>query len=567
MNQHRVASSKKESSVPNLTKEKLFTSSGEKIKEEDHKFRGLMKKCVKEWLENSSSHGFSNMIRADSWMIKIVWLILVFIFMAYCIFTVISIIMTYFKYEVVVSYKIISDSPSPFPAITICNLNTFDVSNDLSTGAYLEKILTNNSLTPAIALSENDTAILKVDQINRILRAYATSDKNLSSDDLKKKGFTIDTILVSCFYNNEECFAENFHWFRDNDFGNCYTFNDLFDGNNQKIESLKTSKSGSDNGLKMEIFVGVAGRQDLFTVKRGIRVVVHERGVRPLLKYDGIEVSTGAATHLAISRTTYSNEPPPYSSCRSDPNNILAGDSDYHKYTLLISRYSLALCYEICLQYEQIVPNCDCGDPSIPIVHSNLTICHNMDSLKCVKDQRDFFDSNKNIHEVCGKFCPNDCDQMVYSTAISQSIYPTDYYASVLQNQDNLIDRFNPSYVYSASNNRRKRSIAGSDSLVKTNSTNHINASNSQILSYSSTTLSTEKLKESSSTTESGTRPDLADLASSMLMISVFYDNLRITQIRELPAINFETMLGLIGGQFGLFMGASFLSFAEIFEM
>ncbi|RNA20730.1 FMRFamide-activated amiloride-sensitive sodium channel isoform X1, partial [Brachionus plicatilis] len=573
MSQHRVATpSKRVSPLPISQKEKVFLDPEKQKKREEHEVQELLKKCVKEWCENTSSHGFSNMIRTDSWIIRIVWIILVLLFIGYCSFTVVSIILDYFKYEVVVSYKIVSDSPSPFPAITICNLNPFDYGTDEYTGTYLQNALINNSINPYIKLSTNDTAILKVDEIRSIIKAHATADKNLTSDDLKKKGFTIDTMLISCFYNNEECSLEKFHSFRDNDFGNCYTFNDLFDGNNQRIDSLKTSKSGPENGLKMEIFVGVSGIQDVFSIKTGIKVVIHERGVRPILKYDGIEVSTGVAANIVVSRTNFSKQPLPYSSCRSDPENLLSTDSKYHKYTLSISRYYQKLCYEICLQYEQIVPNCQCADPSIPIVDSNLTICSNAKSLNCVKEQRDSFDSSKNIDEVCGRFCPDKCDRMIYSTSISQSSYPTNYYASILSGQSNLISKFYPpaSFIPSDSSLTQQTTTVASKIVNQSNTTtaNSFTSNTteaSKIVNQSNTT--TANSFTSNTTKSNEIFPGKSDLVSSVAMISIFYDELQYTFIEESPALNFETLLGLMGGQFGLFMGASFLSFAEILEM
>lgn len=456
-----------------------------------------------------------------------------------------------------VSYKIISDSPSPFPAITICNLNPFDFGTYESTGIYLQNIIFNNSLNSKIELSENDTAIVKIDEIRNIIKAHATSDKSLSFDQLRNKGFTLNTMLVSCFYNNEECFLNDFHLFRDNDFGNCYTFNDIFDGNRKIKDTLKTSKSGLENGLKMEIFVGISGKQDFFSIKKGTKVAIHQRGVRPLLKYDGIELSTGIASNIAISRTNYSQEPPPYSKCRSNPNTFLSDDSVYHSYTLSISKYYQKLCYEICLQYEQIVPNCDCADPSIPIVNFNFAICNNKTSLNCVKKQRDFFDLNKNIDEVCGKFCPSDCEQITYSTSISQSIYPTDYYSNILALQNNLLDKFNPPILFNPVDRKEAPIPDSKNSINET-------AFNDFLTSDKFNSQTNQSLDQGKNIKKP---PGKSDLSSSVLMLSIFYENLQYTYIKESPAMEFDTMLGLIGGQFGLFMGASFLSFIEILEM
>jgi hypothetical protein len=53
----------------------------------------------------------------------------------------------------------------------------------------------------------------------------------------------------------------------------------------------------------------------------------------------------------------------------------------------------------------------------------------------------------------------------------------------------------------------------------------------------------------------------------SLSRIIVNYRELRYTQIDETAAISFEQLLGSIGGNLGVFVGASFLTFFEVIEM
>ena len=50
-------------------------------------------------------------------------------------------------------------------------------------------------------------------------------------------------------------------------------------------------------------------------------------------------------------------------------------------------------------------------------------------------------------------------------------------------------------------------------------------------------------------------------------MISVYYDSPYITIIQETELVNFDTLIGIVGGQLGLCIGVSFLSLAETAEM
>eukprot|EP00058_Branchiostoma_floridae_P006648 XP_002592136.1 hypothetical protein BRAFLDRAFT_85007 [Branchiostoma floridae] len=52
----------------------------------------------------------------------------------------------------------------------------------------------------------------------------------------------------------------------------------------------------------------------------------------------------------------------------------------------------------------------------------------------------------------------------------------------------------------------------------------------------------------------------------NILVLNVYYESLNYELIQQMPAIETEGLLGDLGGQMGLFLGASFLSLVEIFE-
>ena len=61
-----------------------------KLVEKDKKekeLNSLMKECIKDWCEDTTSHGFSNMVKTDSWIIRITWIILIIVSMAYCMYS------------------------------------------------------------------------------------------------------------------------------------------------------------------------------------------------------------------------------------------------------------------------------------------------------------------------------------------------------------------------------------------------------------------------------------------------------------------------------------------------
>ncbi len=59
----------------------------------------------------------------------------------------------------------------------------------------------------------------------------------------------------------------------------------------------------------------------------------------------------------------------------------------------------------------------------------------------------------------------------------------------------------------------------------------------------------------------------LEDVKESVILLNVNYETMVSTIVEETPAMTFPTLLGNLGGQLGLFLGMSFLSFIELFEI
>jgi hypothetical protein len=60
---------------------------------------------------------------------------------------------------------------------------------------------------------------------------------------------------------------------------------------------------------------------------------------------------------------------------------------------------------------------------------------------------------------------------------------------------------------------------------------------------------------------------ELNGTVNNLISIDIYYENLEYTRISQLPKMDFFDMISNIGGDLGLFIGISFLSFAEIIEI
>ncbi len=142
---------------------------------------------------------------------------------------------------------------------------------------------------------------------------------------------------------------------------------------------------------------------------------------KPLIKYEGIEISPGHTSNIGITRTFYSQLSSPYGDCRNDVETSSDSDSDYYKYTVLRGRYTRNYCYEICFQYKYAIGICNCSDPSVNSNVNNARTCGLQDST-CLSDQRKEFSTSN-----CDTDCPETCEKVDYSLKLSISSYPSKY--------------------------------------------------------------------------------------------------------------------------------------------
>ena len=81
---------------------------------------------------------------------------------------------SYLSFGVSVNYMTVDESPSLFPAITVCNLNPFDFSNTNFNKTYFNMILNINNLSSSVSLSDGAEAYSTVNNISTLIKAYIT---------------------------------------------------------------------------------------------------------------------------------------------------------------------------------------------------------------------------------------------------------------------------------------------------------------------------------------------------------------------------------------------------------
>lgn len=166
---------------------------------------------------SSTIHGYPNIFEHKTIFFKILWFTFLCCSIAGCSYLITRTLTDYFNYDVVTEYDIVYEVPTEFPCVTICNLDPF-VSD------YSEDIIKNLLMNIGLSFSSLATLLksdLKLVQYLLLLNAHAT----LNDTQKQLLGHPFEKMLISCNFNWKDCSIEDFEWYYDIIYGNCYRFN------------------------------------------------------------------------------------------------------------------------------------------------------------------------------------------------------------------------------------------------------------------------------------------------------------------------------------------------------
>ncbi len=340
------------------------------------------------------------------------------------------------------------------------DLNSYDGNTARET---LNQVLNSNNIT------SKKFNIVK-DYIDQAGFIFKSGFEKLASDgnfDFFLNGFYLNQMIISCTFQGVSCEAADFYYYHDYNYGSCFSFN-LGKVNNaspkyltEKRDILKSEKSGWENGLQLELFVGSETSQQQYAYKSGVRVIVHNQSITPFPNIDGIDVATGQQTNIMISRSFIKHLSEPYSQCiNPNKNEIDWNKNDIFKfmknyYDEKFESYSQKFCLKVCLQ-KYLIENCNCFDPQYPMNTTNITSCYKVTQINCINDLSAIFYETSKANECYSKcsvsyfeiFLSNfynknnihfifesikiECEYSFYDIETTIANYPTEWYSGLL---------------------------------------------------------------------------------------------------------------------------------------
>ena len=347
---------------------------------------------------------------------------------------------------------------------------------------------------------------------NEQIKSYFEYKWRNEGYDLFLASFWVWQLISGCEFQGRRCTRNDFYWYHDYYYGNCYRFNGGSDLENQtrrdgrydSQSTRKAYKTGWRNGLRLSLTAGSQSKQLQYVYKNGFRIIIHNQTIYSFPDQDGIDVSALMHTNIGIKRKFLRRLPSPYSDCIDELSEADAAKNDILKEMLnqiqsnKIKQYQNDYCMAICLQ-KFIVNKCKCLKLSLASLNVNFydekgnltTGCYLKTDVECMVSADKEYHNSDAIKE-CYSQCPNECNKLLYELQVSQSRFPNQWFTDAF-----LID------------------------------------------------------KEE----------------SSPLAVNIFYETLEYQLITETPQFTFDYLVANIGGYLSLFTGMSFLTFIEFFEL
>lgn len=244
---------------------------------------------------------------------KIFWLIILIIGLIGCLSQIIYFLESYYSYGVITNLESMKPDYLPFPAVTICNINSFrrefeqcvkEIKNYHECFGLNDTDETGVSGKANITLPEciYDMRAFPNFKSSRFEWIYLLMSQKRTSR--MKYGHQFEDLVRFCVYDKWSCDSSDFKMTVSHLYGNCYTFN-------SKVEKYLSHHSGPVNGLELELDLEF-DRYSTFTQTVGARVQIHDPYLEHSIDKKGMFLSPGFETNIAVTKSIISRLPSPY---------------------------------------------------------------------------------------------------------------------------------------------------------------------------------------------------------------------------------------------------------------
>ncbi|XP_067036372.1 acid-sensing ion channel 2-like [Acropora muricata] len=463
------------------------------------------------FLENTTLHGARFLVTGSVFR-RLFWTVALVSSFAYCALQIYNTLEAFSErpFSTKITTKTSNKAETvPFPAVTICNYNSF---NRRRFKSYVQQNSTSNWSDEEVNRRLNLYEKFMIERNNdffspEMIKQYPEMTERVMEEHLHYLvlfSHVIEEMLLpkssfgkACTINDLLCGPKNFKPLYNTQFGKCFTFNS---GQDQS-PIIKASLEGQTGGLKLQLNVERESYLlDPSNPYVGLTVLVHDQKSFPLMEHFGFAVHPGVRTLVAVKRKKFHNLPSPFSTkCIKDRSLQMLVNTSFS--------YSKPACIIGCIS-KFIVENCKCRP--IEYKDRSVPLCGPMDTILCLFPKYNEFVVSKEKAD-CEESCTQPCEQTEYETTLSYAGLQRDVFIKWLnssQDTTGMYENF-PKMTYS----EKKEYID-----------------------------------------------------ENIISLDVYFQDLNYDEIVQVPKFEIFSLIANLGGNFGLFLGISLLSILEILD-
>ncbi|XP_033763356.1 uncharacterized protein LOC117344638 [Pecten maximus] len=341
-----------------------------------------------EFSDSTTLHGLRYIAMSDAFFLRrLVWFLLVLVCSGVMTFQIVDRIMYYYENPVNVNVKVNYNQSLYFPAVTLCNQNTFRAT--AATDQELYRLIE--------TVYKKSLKSFNVSELDVYNASHLAISELFWLTGHKKNNLIVKQ--VSCTWGDLPCGPENFTTVL-TDHGLCYTFN----SNTDPSSVLITSSSGSDAGLRLLLNVEQYEYMPGPSSAAGVKVLAHGQQDLARVRELGISVPTGTHAFIGLQVIALENLPPPHGQCSEK------GLAYFDYYTFDSCRLECLMTY--------IAGKCGCRDFYMPSIDNRPRICSLKEYFSCfLPAKQEYLLSVQTGSQQCT--CPTSCKTLMFDPTLS----------------------------------------------------------------------------------------------------------------------------------------------------
>jgi len=390
-----------------------------------------IKSLIKDTLYNSFAQAIFKILETQFFSLKGFIFFFITTSSGLCSYLILQLVMNYFSYDVSTTSRTFYEIPSKFPKVTICNTYPFTTHYAAEFLKQVNKEIS-EKINDQIDIFSQDLSRINFNYkhtfLNQIYSHAIFKMNSLNETGKRKLSHPLEDIMSLCLFNTQNCSVDDFVWYFDPIYGNCWIFNAT-----NKVNSFP----GEFYGLRVVLYVNFYEtlkeiNSYAFFGGGGLGALLRIDNCSYLTSYlpeDGIRIESGHKTSVSLSRSFKTNLPRPYSDCLIDNKTNSGFRSEL--FDLIQNspyRYTQPACFLQCFQ-RVLLSECNCTYPNLISLTKNASKCFRLTDSICTENflrtkflKTNFFDEN------CLNECPLECyldniDTLLSSVEFVPNVY------------------------------------------------------------------------------------------------------------------------------------------------